>query len=108
MYRNVELERALTAAMFIITIIITLQALALRNDLNHHERGPGLFKFSDWFASTINTHRGGEEDGAQERRDDGSRAATEDMDLRAVYEQLAHTRKNGRHPSRQPVKSITQ
>lgn len=39
-----EQERALTAAMFIIAIIITLRALALRNDLNHHERRSRSFQ----------------------------------------------------------------
>lgn len=53
--------------------------------------GPGLFKFSDWLCECNNHGRGGEEDGAQQVRDDGSGAATEDMDLRRVYEQLAVT-----------------
>ena len=37
-------ERVFTAAMFIIAIIITLQTLALRNDLDHHERGSRSFQ----------------------------------------------------------------
>lgn len=78
----VEQERALTAAMFIIAIIITLRALALRNDLNHQVQV---------FSSSAIGLRGGEGDGAHEGRDDGSGAATEDMDLRGVYEQLAVT-----------------